>query len=121
MSSAPAEIGPMLPTIGRIVIYRSKTGDYVMPAIITATTETLYRPNVEAGHVPDLSSDMHVHLVVFTAGMPGHVALTTAENHPELADPSRRNHPYGGTYQEWDIPWNADASAAGAWSWPIRV
>ena len=113
--------GVAKPTIGRIVIYRSKTGDYVMPAIVSATVDTLHRPNVEAGHLHDLTDEMHVHLTVFTAGFQGQVSTSTMENHPDLADPARRNAPAGGTFQEWDIPYSADPEAPGCWSWPARV
>lgn len=61
----------MKPTIGRIVVYRSRTGGYDVPAIITATRDTLNRKVVQAGYVPDLTDDEHVHLTVFTPGMPG--------------------------------------------------
>lgn len=118
------------PSIGRVVIYRSKTGTYSMPAIISATVDTLYRPNVEAGHVPDLSSDTHVHLCVMTCGIPGERSANTS---PELG---RTNPPAGGTLQESDIPqyvpaldtggdafWAGDYSAQppGTWAWPPRV
>ena len=38
----------MKPTIGRIVIFRSRTGDYDVPAIIAGTQDTLNPKNVEA-------------------------------------------------------------------------
>jgi hypothetical protein len=108
-----------IPTIGRIVIYRSKTGDYVMPAIVSATLDTLHQPNVDAGHMHPLSGPLNVHLTVFTAGYQGQVSQSTMENHPELADPARRNYPAGGTFQEWDIPYS-DTDEPGCWSWPVR-
>lgn len=109
-------------TIGRAVWYRSKSGDYTMPAVVAATTKTLHRGNVEAGYLPDLSSDSHVHLVVYTAGTPG-------QRNP-ATDPSlgRANPPGGGTFQEWDIPfWDANTGSqakvlaeqpGGTWTWP---
>lgn len=122
-----------VPTIGRIVIYRSRTGLYSCPAVICATQATLYQPNVEAGHLPDLSSDTHVHLSVFTPGKPGHVSAETAAQHPELI----RDPAPAGLYQEWDIPqwdwtrdeepssreghWSYDEQPAGTWAWPARV
>lgn len=107
----------MKPTIGRVVIYRSRTGDYIVPAIVTATLDTLHRPNVEAGYIADLSSDEHVHLTVFTPGKPGKRA--------EAADfltesPHGRAENVGGLYQEWDIAYDEN-DAPGTWHWPERV
>lgn len=116
--------------LGRVVWYRSKTGTYTCPATITATTDSLYLPNVEAGHLLPLSSDTHVHLTVDTPGLQGHVSATTAQNHPELAKPDRLSVPAGGTYQEFDIPqWVQNVpndlfkhsnQPAGTWMWPVR-
>lgn len=117
--------------LGRIVWYRSKTGTYSCPAIISATTDTLYQPNVDAGHMLPLATHAHVHLTVCTAGLPGHVSDDTAREHPALADPHRPNKPAGGTYQEFDIPqwdWEADGvltwdyadQPAGTWAWPRK-
>lgn len=117
--------------LGRIVWYRSKTGTYSCPAMITATADTIYQPNVDAGHMHSLSSDVHVHLAVFTAGYQGHVSEATRESNPELTDPRRRNLPAGGTYQEWDIPqwdweaagelaWDYSDQPAGTWAWPRK-
>jgi hypothetical protein len=112
----------VIPTIGRIVIYRSRTGHYDVPAIVTATRDTLHRPHVAAGHIPDLSSDTHVHLTVLTPGTPGQdsgepfvAPVTTPGVGP------RGSRPMGGTYQEWDIP-AADGPSAGpgTWRWPDR-
>lgn len=89
-----------LPTIGRIVLYRSRTGAYTVPAIITATVETLNPKGVEAGHIPALSSDRHVHLTVFSPGKPG---LRVSAD--DFVNPSE--HPISenvsGCYQEWDV------------------
>ena len=115
-------------TIGRVVFYRSRTGLYTCPAMITATRLTLHRPNVEAGFIPDLSSDTHVHLTVFTPGAPGKRA--TAEDFVARADaPIAEN--VGGLYQEWDVPFD-EATAeegfrllahqqAGPWGWPLQA
>lgn len=112
-------------TIGRAVWYRSKSGDYTMPAVIAATTQTLHRGNVEAGYIPDLTSDTNVHLVVYTAGTPGR---RNPETDPKLGV---ANPPGGGTFQEWNIPYWGDESntaqdaldyqPAGTWTWPPRV
>lgn len=58
----------MKPSIGRIVTYRSITGNYDVPAMITATVDSLWPGGVERGDVPALSSPEHVHLHVLTPG-----------------------------------------------------
>lgn len=108
----------MKPTVGRIVVYRSKTANYVVPAIISATQDTLYRPGVEGGHVPDLDSPNHVHLTVFTPGFSGHRNETTS---PEFAaELTARSTPAGGSYQEWNIPYDPQ-NGPGTWCWPEIV
>ncbi len=105
------------PTIGRIVIYRSRTGNYDIPAIVTCTTATAYQPGIDAGYLPALSSDEHVHLTVFTPGKPG--KRRTADDFkvmPEL--PVSEN--VAGCYQEWNIP-RDDDGGPGTWRWPTRV
>lgn len=120
------------PTIGRVVIYRSRTGDYDVPAIVTATTDTLNAKGVEAGHVPALSSEEHVHLMVLTPGKPG---MRCDADDFKVESPHGRGENVAGTYQEWDIPPAApDGTAAdviarvqagdvepGTWRWPSRV
>lgn len=124
--------------IGRIVLYRSRTGDYSCPAMVTATVDTLHQPNVDAGYIAGLSSPDHVHLTVFTPGRPG--KRGTAEDFKVVSEhPIAEN--VGGLYQEWDIPfWGVGADAvtadvgarltwpgeespqpAGTWTWPPRV
>jgi hypothetical protein len=112
------------PTLGRIVIYRSRTGDYDVPAIINATEETLNAKGVELGHVPPLSGDMHVHLTVFTPGKPG---MRRGAEDFKVESPHGRGENVSGCYQEWDIPM-ADANYSpdgqpqpGSWRWPVRV
>jgi hypothetical protein len=110
------------PTICRIVVYRSRTGDYSVPAMVNCTTETLSPKGVEAGHVPALSSDEHVHLTVFTPGKPG--MRRGADN---FVAPSE--HPISenvaGCYQEWDIPFDSNTpdqeQEAGTWRWPDHM
>lgn len=115
----------MTPTIGRIVIYKSRTGYYVVPAVVTATVDTLFRPNVDAGYIADLSSPSHVHLTVFTPGKPGKRAEATDF---KVESPHGRSENAGGVYQEWDIPQHTDdgtvpgrEQAPGTWAWPERV
>lgn len=114
----------MRPTIGRIVIYRSRTGAYSVPAIITATKETLVQENVEKGYIEDLTGDFNVHLTVFTPGKPGKRA-TADDFVGDRADaPISEN--VNGCYQEWDVPQvgtpeNMDDQEPGTWCWPQRV
>jgi hypothetical protein len=108
----------MKPTIGRIVIYRSRTGDYDVPAMIVGTVDTLNPKNVEAGYLPGLSSDEHVHLVVFTPGPPGkRAAAADFKTESEHG----RSENVSGTYQEWDIPRTVVHPGPGTWRWPERV
>ena len=110
----------MRPTIGRIVIYRSRTGDYDVPAIVTATTDTLNPKGVEAGHIPPLTSPSHVHLTVFTAGKPG---LRQGAEDFKVTSEQPVSENVAGCYQEWDIPEDATRDAEvppGTWRWPTR-
>lgn len=96
--------------IGRVVIYRSRTGEYDIPAVVTATVDTLNPKGVEAWRssdgkkgVPPLGSDTQVHLTVLTPGIPGQRG--DADDFQVVSE-----HPIGenvaGVYQEWDIPVN---------------
>ncbi|TDB88365.1 hypothetical protein E1264_11835 [Actinomadura sp. KC216] len=92
----------MKPTLGRIVHYRGKQGLTAMrAAIVTATTATLDPRGVEAGQVPALDSDEHVHLWVFTPGEQGGFAEFNVPR-GEAPDPGE------------EIP-------PGSWGWPSRV
>lgn len=104
------------PTIGRIVIYRSRTGRYDVPAIVTAVESTLNPEGVAAGHVPALTSPTHVHLTVFTPGRPGMRGEATDF---ESESAHGRSENVAGCYQEWDIAFD-QAGAAGTWRWPER-
>jgi hypothetical protein len=105
------------PTIGRIVIYRSRTGDYDVPAVVTATAETLNQEGVELGHVPALTSIQNVHLTVLTPGKPG---MRRGAKDFKTESAHGRSENVAGTYQEWDIAPAADYSAPepGTWRWP---
>lgn len=91
-------------TPGRIVHYYAKTRGYLVPAIVTATVESLDARGVELGHVPPLSSPDHVHLEVLT---PGKLAR----------------------YQEFNVPLASDEDVKsglawrlkGRWSWPELI
>lgn len=106
--------------IGRIVIYRSRTGDYDVPAIVTATVDTLNPKGVELGHIPDLSGNNCVHLTCFTAGKPG--KRRDAEDFKEES-PHPRSENVAGCYQEWDIgeATSEENPEPGSWRWPVRV
>lgn len=83
----------MSPQIGQIVVYRSKTGAYDVPAIVNCTTDTISEKGVELGHVPPLSGNQCVHLTVFTPGRPGTAREGNQVNRAQTS----------GTYQEWDV------------------
>lgn len=133
------------PTIGRIVIYRSRTGNYSCPAIVTATVDSLapggvnrWRDTAGAEGVPPLSAEDNVHLSVFTPGLPG---LRVAAQDFEVESEHPRQENVNGIYQEWDVPFfdvppgyrlaMVDVSPvlpdgvmvqdAGSWTWPQRV
>lgn len=62
----------MIPTLGRIVHYRGNQGLYAMrAAIVACTTKELIEEGVNNNFIPDLSSDMHVHLHVITPSVAG--------------------------------------------------
>lgn len=140
----------MKPTICRVVQYRSRTGKYTVPAIITATVDTLNPDGVQAWHdsneqrqaliqeeresgvpeqdierlplkgVPPLSSPNHVHLTVLTPGLPGQ--RTDAQDF--LVRGVQVSENQGGTYQEWDIPMDTldtGEQSPGTWAWPPRT
>ena len=100
--------------IGSMVHYESRTGNYECPALVTATTDSLYEPNVTAGFIPGLTTDEHVHLTVFTPGRPG--ARDTAADFKVESEYGRSEN-VGGLYQEWDIP-HSDDLDPGTWHWP---
>lgn len=121
----------MLITIGRVVLYRSRTGNYSVPAIVTATVDTLYQPNVDAGFIPGLSSDTHVHLHVMTPGTPGKrtAAAALADGDFLVKSPYGISENVNGAYTEWDIPFDTefdpadgyDGQKAATWIWPLRA
>lgn len=134
-----------MPTICRVVVYRSRTGRYDVPAIVTATLDTLDPQGVELCEatngekgVPALSSPSHVHLTVLTPGIPGFRAeglsgagdtpLAERDHSERAPGPRGYGENAGGTYQEWDVPFdsnelpgNAGSPQPGTWRWPARV
>ena len=117
-------------TIGRIVIYKSRTGDYVVPAIVNCTADTLSPRGVEAGHVPPLTGQGHVHLTVLTPGKPG---MRRGASDFVVESEHGRSENQGGTYTEWDIPpatpdgliqsydQSYDQMPPATWAWPARL
>lgn len=118
--------GAQTPTIGRIVLYRSRTGNYTAPAIVTATHRSLNPKGVDAGAIPPLTGDDHLHLQVLTPGTPG--KRIGAGDFVDGSDrPVAEN--VSGTYTEWDVPfagaeqtedYDRDEFPAGTWAWPAR-
>jgi hypothetical protein len=106
-----------LPAIGDRVIYRSRTGDYDVPAIVNCTVDTINPEGVELGHVPALSGDYCVHLTVLTPGKPG---MRREATDFKTESPHGRSENVAGTYQEWDVAYNHDGNdepAPGSWRW----
>lgn len=113
MESTEQRKAPAGLAIGRVVIYRSRTGDYDVPAIVNCTVDTISVKGVELGHVPALSGNNCVHLTVFTPGKPG---TARPGNEPNPAQTS-------GCYQEWDIgeATSQENPEPGSWRWPVRI
>lgn len=109
-------MGGAWPTLGRIVIYRSRTGAYDVPAIVNCTPESIYPPGVEGGFVPALTGEDHVHLTVLTPGKPG---MRASADDFLAKPPGAISENVAGCYQEWDIP-HDPAGAPGTWRWPAR-
>lgn len=107
-----------LPTLCRIVRYRSRTAKYSLAAIVTADVTTLFREGVAAGNIPDLTDETHVHLTVFTPGFAGRINPSTD---PDMAAAMvAKSTPAGGSYQEWDVAEDQSGETPGTWSWPPR-
>ena len=110
-------------TIGRIVIYRSRTGRYSVPAIINCTTDSIDPVGVEAGHVPALDTDENVHLTVFTPGKPGMRRSNQAMADMGLTASQVENlsENVAGCYQEWNVRHDPSGESPGSWRWPERI
>lgn len=135
MSETTAVPKPAGLAIGRIVTYRSRTGNYDVPAIVTATVDTLKSEGTRlfelsrgASGVPPLSSPAHVHLTVFTPGIPGQ---RSGADDFLVESAYGRSENAAGCYQEWDVEFfdrspvpgllEATEPAPGSWRWPERV
>lgn len=110
-------------TLGRIVHYRSRTGNYSVPAIVNCTTDSIYQPGVEAGFVPAIDRIDKVHLTVFSPGRAG--MRVDQENTPGaeafvVTSPYPISENVSGCYQEWNIPYDSDGGP-GTWMWPPKV
>lgn len=92
-----------VPTPGRDVYYKSKTGNYVLPAKVVVTQDNLFHEGVLKGDIPSLDSPVHVHLRVSSPG----------EDYVEENCPHAALHP---DYHPSDNPF-----PAGSWSWPELV
>lgn len=135
---------PQAIQIGRVVTYRSRTGNYDVPAIVNCTVNTIYQPGVELGYVPPISKTDNVHLTVLTPGRPG-MRVTGSETHAfdmslstglcvecgkaqtehvlenfVVKSPYPVSENVAGCYQEWDIPYDPKGGP-GTWRWPSRV
>jgi hypothetical protein len=110
-------------SICRMVEYRSRTGNYSVPAVVNCCVDSIYQPGVEAGFVPPLSSLENVHLTVFSPGRPG-MRMTAGETPSSDAFLVASQYPVSenvsGCYQEWDIPYDSEGGP-GTWRWPTRV
>lgn len=119
-------ISPIKPSICRMIEYRSRTGNYSVPAVINCCVDSIYQPGVEHGFVPPLSGNDNVHLTVFSPGRPGMRMDTGSDNPAEFAENFVVKSKYpvsenvSGCYQEWDIPFDMGRSP-GTWTWPERV
>lgn len=106
------------PGLAKSVIYRSRTGDYDCAAIIAATRSSLNIKNVEKGFLPPISVETNVHLIVFSAGRTGQGrTIMDAEKDFLVKSEHGVSVNIGGTYQEWDIPYDPDGGP-GTWRWP---
>lgn len=108
------------PTLGRIVHYVSRTGNYTLPAIVNCCLKSIYQPGVDAGFVPALTDGYRVHLTVFSPGRAG-MRITAGETPGSEAFTNPSAHPVSenvsGCYQEWDVAYDRDGGA-GTWHWP---
>jgi hypothetical protein len=102
-----------VPTIGRIVIYRSKTGDYDLPAIITGTRDSMSAAGMaRAGDDAEklvLSTPTHVHLEVLTPGAQGRYQEHNVPMCPLTVA------------QQTGVAHEAPKPEPRSWRWPERV
>ena len=99
---------PPRPTIGRIVHYRSQTGDYTLPATITATIDSLEPAGLKRMPELALSGPWHVHLIAFSPGP----ATTIRELNVPLWVPG----PAGAF--DGEATQTLPGQVPGTWAWP---
>lgn len=99
------------PTIGRIVIYRSKLGDGVVsPAIVLRTRETTNLEIIERwGPSPDGT--------LSGKGRPEDLVAELPEDHTV----DLLVHGLGGDYREYAVPFSPFEPEPRTWFWPERV
>lgn len=91
------------PTPGRDVYYKSRTGNYILPAKVVVTFDNIFEEGVDKGDIADLDSPVHVHLKVFSPG----------EDYVES------NVPHATSHEDFDGERNP--FPAGSWKWPDLV
>lgn len=124
-----------VPTLGRIVLYRTDGRNglaYDLPAVVQCTWETHPGDYPDGSHnpLPVPMSPAHVHLTVLTPGGFG-TRVAEADELPASEDFVGADLivPGSGTYVEWDVPHAAVATPtwpdqpeppARSWRWPER-
>jgi hypothetical protein len=129
MNEHKEKLSVTIPTIGRIVWYRTDGRNglvYDLPAIITCTADT------HPGDYPDgrknpipVPDKGRAHLVVFTPGGFGTEVHKASGLLPQPADADYKDSrlvPGSGTYVEWNVPFVPDGlnPAPRTWRWPDR-
>lgn len=117
------------PSMGRIVWYRSRTGDYACAALITATKDgPVCQRNIDEGYMVGFTSATHVHLDVRSPGIPG--KQRTSDFTEGFKDQTGIKMPASsGGYAEFDVPfwhpgkdkWEFDEQPPRTWTWPPRI
>lgn len=119
---------PELPKPGRTVWYQTDGRndlDYYLPAIVTVTwgSHPGDYPDGTPNSLPRPSTELHVHLTVFTPGgfgssyaIDGKLSEFKQDKMPNLGKPQSIT-PGSGTYTEWNVPYDANGGRR-TWRWP---